>query len=316
MRVDPYLNLSRIVELVRKFELPQDPFPLALFRVLIAIFGISEIGIYYNDSLDIFGKDGWVQWEITRAASHSWFPHLEWVYDHLYQSGVTEDETVQLIFILYGFFLTLLLLGLFSRLAAFISLIIHFTLFQTSPHFINGSDNFLHLSYFYLVFFPTEGNLSIRNLFRSNSMKASWESAISIRVLQVHLCLIYLSAGANKLILNSWWNGDGMWHALSRHEFGGTTFLWTANYPVLLISLGLLVAFLEACYCICMWMPRVRVFWISAIVIMHLFIALFMQLPVFGAIMIILNICAWYNDVKVDLASNYLRRNNSIPNLV
>ena len=57
----------------------------------------------------------------------------------------------------------------------------------------------------------------------------------------------------------------------------------------------------ESGYCVAMWVPRVRVFWMAGIITLHLGIAIFLGLGLFGLIMILLSISAFGYEVWGDI---------------
>ena len=64
--------------------------------------------------------------------------------------------------------------------------------------------------------------------------RQSISANLALRLIQLHLCLIYGMAGLAKLQGPSWWNGMAMWGALASAEFRVLDFTWTASYPWLL----------------------------------------------------------------------------------
>src|SRR5262249_3144580 len=42
---------------------------------------------------------------------------------------------------------------------------------------------------------------------------------VAIRLLQVHLCIIYLVSGVSKLLGRAWWEGNAIWIAMTNYEF-------------------------------------------------------------------------------------------------
>jgi hypothetical protein len=57
----------------------------------------------------------------------------------------------------------------------------------------------------------------------------------------------------------------------------------------------------ETGYCVAMWVPRLRVVWMAGIIVLHLGIALFLGLRLFGVIMILLTISAFGYEAWIDV---------------
>jgi hypothetical protein len=122
-------------------------------------------------------------------------------------------------------------------------------------------------------------------------------------VLQIHLCFAYISSGFEKVQSPAWWSGNVIWRSLVQPDFRQYDFTWLARYPWLPMLSSWFTILIESGYWIAMWIPRVRVVWMMGIVVLHLGIALFMGLGLFGVIMILLSISAFgwevWNDIKL-----------------
>ena len=59
---------------------------------------------------------------------------------------------------------------------------------------------------------------------------------LAMRLINVHMCVIYFFAGISKLQGESWWTGEAMWRALSNLEYQSIDMTWLAWHPWLLES--------------------------------------------------------------------------------
>jgi hypothetical protein len=113
---------------------------------------------------------------------------------------------------------------------------------------------------------------------------------IALRLVQLHLSLIYGSAGLSKLMGPEWWNGSAIEMIALTPEFRRFDLTWLFAYPALLslaTHLGLLV---EISYPVLIWVPKLRPLMLAAVAAMHLSIDLMLGLTEFGLAMLAANL--------------------------
>ncbi len=284
------------------WETPISPQPLGIFRLAIASFTLLQAFIWYPDWMSFFGPDAWIQWEISRALNAEWSIHIEYVYRLFHSLGLSEAHSVRLFFWIYVIAATGLLVGWHTRIWAFLTWLCHYVIMSTIPTFVYGVDIFLHIALFYLMVMPVSKAYSLDVWLGRVSSMPTWGVTLSVRVLQVHLCLIYVSSGYEKMFSPEWWDGNVLWRALVQPDFRQFDFTWLAKYPWIPILLSWFTMLIETGYCIGMWIPRLRVAWLGGIIFLHLGIGLFLGLWLFGIIMILLSVSAFgwevYNDIQ------------------
>jgi Vitamin K-dependent gamma-carboxylase len=283
------------------FTLPHSAAPLGIFRILIALFVLLQAALWYRDWLAFFGSDSWMQWEISRALVINWSIHISQVAKFFSFFGLNEDEAVWLFFWIYVSHALGLLVGWFTRYFAIITWFCHYIIIASIDAFFYGVDIFLHISLFYIMIMPVSKAFSFDARYRKINTKPSWGITLSLRVLQIHICLAYLSAGYEKMLSVDWWMGNVLWRSLVQPDFRQFDLTWLAEYPWIPMLLSWFTMIVETGYCIAMWIPRVRIFWIVAIIFLHIGIAVFLGLWLFALIMILLSISAFGYDVYSDI---------------
>jgi hypothetical protein len=123
---------------------------------------------------------------------------------------------------------------------------------------------------------------------------------VVIRLLQIHVCIIYLMAGLSKLLGTAWWNGTAIWMTVGNYEFapmqyelylkflrflGGHQWL----YEAFMTGSGLFTLTFEIGYAFCIWRPRLRWIFLTGAIMLHGGIGLFMGLKTFSMMMLVLN---------------------------
>lgn len=292
---------------VQFFCAPQSPAPLGVFRLLIAGFALFQAILWYRDWPAFFGPDGWVQWEISRALGLEWQLHMLHIAGLLKHFGFSPDQSVTIFYWAYVTFLVALLVGWHTRVAAFLVCLSHYVIMNTVSIFVYGLDIFLQIALFYLVVMPVAKAYSLDVWQGRVSSSPSWGVTLSRRVLQIHLCLAYISSGFEKVQSPAWWSGNVLWRSLVQPDFRQYDFTWLARFPWLAMLSSWFVMLIEAGYCVAMWVPRLRVCWMAGVIVLHLGIALFMGLGLFGLIMILLTISAFGYEAWIDVKDTMRR---------
>jgi predicted DCC family thiol-disulfide oxidoreductase YuxK len=96
---------------------------------------------------------------------------------------------------------------------------------------------------------------------------------LALRLIQIHLVLIYGMAGLAKLQGPSWWNGLALWKTMATGEFVAFNFTALAAWPMLVNALTHASLALELCYPVLIWVKILRPLMLFGAVILHLGIA-------------------------------------------
>jgi hypothetical protein len=293
---------------IRFFCEPQSPAPLGVFRLLMAGFALFQAILWHSDWSAFFGPDAWVQWEISRALGLEWQLHMMHVAALLRHLGFSPDQSVTIFYWAYMTFLVALLMGWHTRIAAFLVCLSHYVMMNTISIFVYGLDIFLQIALFYLLVMPVAKAYSLDVWQGRVSSAPSWGVTLSRRVLQIHLCLAYISSGFEKVQSPAWWSGNVIWRSLVQPDFRQYEFIWLARFPWLVMLSSWFTMLIESGYCFAMWVPRLRVVWMAGIIVLHVGIALFMGLRLFGLIMILLTISAFGYEVWTDIQGRTFQR--------
>jgi hypothetical protein len=115
-----------------------------------------------------------------------------------------------------------------------------------------------------------------------------------LKLLQVHLSIVYLFSGLEKALGFNWWNGESIWRAL-HNEFGliDLAYIDSIPSPWIFIVAGWMTIVTELLYPLFINLKKTRVLWVSLTIGMHCSIIVFLGLFHFGAIMILFNLAAY-----------------------
>jgi hypothetical protein len=269
---------------------PASARPLAALRISLSAVLLGQAWLLRTEVLDLLAHDGIVQGDLARDLGDAWTPHLSWLVDRLAPLGVSESSCLHAVCGLYVVSLVGLGLGLFTRVASVLAWFLHWALLSTGGTTIYGADTYAHIFLFYLMWAPAGAAWSL-DVAQGRAPRAPSEMArLGLRVMQLHLCMSYLASGIQKSVGVQWWNGELIWRALSLPVYQQLDTSWLASVPWLSQIAGWTALFIELGYLVFIWPRRTRRLWIAAIVALHLGIAVFLGLGVFGAIMCVLTL--------------------------
>ncbi len=121
-------------------------------------------------------------------------------------------------------------------------------------------------------------------------IRHSWTANLAIRLIQIHMCVIYLFAGMAKLTGTAWWDGTALWMAFGNLEYQSMDMTWMANHPWLIDVMTHVTVFWELSYCALVWPRLTRPIVILLAIPLHMGIAICLGMITFGLAMLIGNL--------------------------
>lgn len=112
---------------------------------------------------------------------------------------------------------------------------------------------------------------------------------LGTRLLQLHLCAIYLFGGLAKARGEMWWDGTALWFAISNAEYQSIDVTFLSAYPRVFTGLTHVTLFWEVFYVALVWPRLTRPVTLAMAVAVHAGIAVFLGMITFGTMMIIAN---------------------------
>ncbi len=283
MSKNTFFRRARI--LPEKFFLRPASFrPLAALRISVAAILLLQAFLISPEFFEFFGRGGLLQESLQRLFAEPGTPRLAPYLNFMQQWGFNENGALALVGSAYLLALTALMIGLRTHVAAIAAWGLHWTFMSSSSCTNYGVDVFAHIFLFYLMFTPSGRAWSVDSMRCANALR-SWTARLSLRVLQIHLCIVYLSSGLEKIVGEQWQTGEVMWRALMLPVYNQYDFTWLAQAPLLakLMAWGSLV--IELGYVAFIWPHVTRKMWVYVTVSLHLGIALFLGLHMFGFMM-------------------------------
>jgi hypothetical protein len=277
---------------------PADPATLSLLRLLVGGMLFYTHLIWSLDLAGFIGADGYLPVSELRAlqtpqggAGVATAPWHVW-------SLFFWIETPWLLWTIHVFALAVFLcmaLGLFTRVVAVLAYLLAISYAQrVTPGAFFGLDKINCMLAMYLMLGPCGARYSLDRLWRlrhgnRTEPPPSTSANLAIRLMQLHLCVVYLFSGLAKLEGETWQAGTAVWWAVANYEYQSLDLTWLAGWPVLTALLTHLSVFWELFYCCLVWnrFTRPLVLWMAVAV--HGGIALFLGMITFGLTMLFAN---------------------------
>jgi len=162
------------------------------------------------------------------------------------------------------------------------------------PEALFGLDKLNVILTFYLAIGPSGRALSLdrwlarrRRALLPRKPASSVSAGFTLRLIQVHMCIIYFFAGISKLQGVAWWNGQAMWLAFGNLEYQSADMTWLAWHPWAVNFLTHFTALWELSFCVLVWIPLLRPLVLLAAVILHVAIGACLGLWTFSLIMLV-----------------------------
>jgi len=305
---------------------PTSPHTLAVIRIATGLMLLySHLVIAFNLS-SFLGDTAWIDNE-TIAAIHGgkfgpsdaartylwWFssPFAIWTH-HLMAIAVTACFAA----------------GLMTRVAAPLAWFLQLMLVHRMTGTLFGLDQVMTMLAMYLMLAPCGAVFSVdrwlnrryaariseRRIFRwlLPAAEPSVSANIATRLIQIHLCVIYLFGGLWKARGTTWWDGTSIWFAISNAQYQSIDVTWLGRYPTLFSMLAHVTVFWEVFYCALVWPKLTRPIVLGIAVAVHLGIALFLGMITFGVIMIVANMAFIAPTIWMQTGARLRARNQTI----
>jgi CubicO group peptidase (beta-lactamase class C family) len=273
--------------------------PLAGLRVGLPLLLLFHLLWLSNDILSLHGSRGIIPWELTDLLRDPWVPGLPTLAKAFRPLGISEHAAITLLLSGYAGSLLSLALGIHTRLSAFFAWGLHLSLVTSAFASYYGVDQLANTFLFYLFLFPSGRTWTFESRPASSSRREKTIPVGCLRVMQIHLCVIYLAAGLDKALGRQWWNGEAIWQAVSQPAFSTFDLSWLAKYSWIPMFAGWGTLVVEIGYVFLIWPRRTRKVWCIATIGLHLGTGLFMGLIFFSSMMILLISCLFLIPEKV-----------------
>lgn len=267
---------------------PADPATLGIIRLLAGAMLLYTHLVWTLELENFFGPQAWVSAEAAKDA-----PGMRYAWSYFWLIGSPGMLWTAHVAALIVF--ALLTVGLFSRVASVLAFVCAVSYVNRVPGALFGLDQVNCMLAMYLMVGPCGDAFSLdRWLARRRgggqplaAATPSTSANIAIRLIQVHMCVIYLFAGLSKLQGIHWWAGDAMWGAFANAEYQTLEMTWLASWPVALAFLTHVTVYWEVFFCVLVWPRLTRPLVLFVAIPLHLGIGICMGMMTFGLAMLV-----------------------------
>lgn len=284
------LNTAAVGGWNRFWFTPSDPTTLCVIRILAGAMLFYTHLIWALNSNAFFEMNSWLNndaMSLLNGSGYSW--------SHLWMSQSGPSLTILHVVALIVF--AMMTLGLFTRMTTVLAFVITVSYANRAAPATFGLDQINTLLAMYLMLAPCGARFSIDRLLarrRAAGSCAQFDRSVatnvSIRLIQLHMCIIYLFAGLAKLKGPAWWNGTAIWGAIANLEYQSIDMTWLADWPIVVNLLSHATVVWEISYCVLIWNRLTRPIVLFLAIPIHLGIACCLGMMTFGTIMLVANV--------------------------
>ncbi|MEO2017032.1 MAG: HTTM domain-containing protein [Fuerstiella sp.] len=265
---------------------PADPFSLGIIRVLTGSMLVYNLLVWGLDLTAFFASDG-----LLPLSAMSQFHQNDLVFSFLFY---VSDEWLVVVHWSCVILALMFCLGLATRLTSVLAFLITISYSQRVPVANFGLDQILGMLCLYLAIGPSGAAVSIDQRIRDYWRKSKgltievrkYASArTALRLIQIHMCVIYFWAGFAKLKGDTWWTGEAMWQVMANQEYQTLDLTWMAWVPWLPYLIAHITVVWEVFFCVLIWNRRLRPLLLAIGTGMHFGIGAFLGMWTFGLIM-------------------------------
>lgn len=281
---------------------PTNPSTLSAIRVLAGAMLLYTHLVWSFNLTGFFGPDGYLPQSLMKEL-HTDFndpdgPGPLPATEQLMWSHFNYVHSPKLIWTIHSAALAVyfcLMIGFFSRTMAVLAYLLAVSYAnRITPGAYFGLDKINCMLALYLMLGPCGARYSVDRLWRlrrgNSEVPASSMANFAIRLIQIHMCIVYLFSGIGKIQGEPWVTGDASWLSFAMYEYQSLDMTWMWKHPLLLNFMTHLTVFWELSYCALVWPALTRPWVLALAVIVHGGIALFLGMPTFGLAMLIGNL--------------------------
>lgn len=275
---------------------PAAPHTLALIRILAGAMLFYTHLVWAIDLEAFLGRHAWVTSAVSRQMQQRTFA---WSYLWYFDSPAALWTLHVLALVVFA----MLTAGLFTRITSVVSCFITLCYCHRLQGALFGLDQVNAMLAMYLMIGPcgavysvdrwlaarTKGTERTQGTEKTQVPSPTVSANIAIRLMQLHMCVIYLFGGIGKMRGELWWDGSAFWYSVANLEYQSWDMTWLVAYPVLIAALSHVTVFWETFYCFLIWPRLTRPITLLMAVFVHGGIVLFLGMPTFGLAMIVGN---------------------------
>lgn len=271
---------------------PSQPHTLAAMRILTGLMLFYTHFVLTLDLDAFLGKSAWVN-QSTALLLNTDVNGARWAFSYLYY--VDSPAILWTAHVAALLVLAMFTAGLFTRVTSVLAFIITLSYCHRLSGALFGLDQINLFLVMYLMLAPSGSLWSLDRWIATRRgiappLAPSTSATVATRLLQLHLCIMYLFGGIDKARGELWWDGSAVWFAIANLEYQSLDLTWLVHQPWLVALLTHVTLFWEVFYPVLVWPKLTRPIFLAMAVAVHGGIALALGMKTFGLAMIIANL--------------------------
>ena len=270
---------------------PARPHALAMIRICCGAMLVYIHVIWALFATDFMGEHAWIDQAAVRGLHRD-----DWGWSWLFY--VTSPALLWLHQGIAIIASSMMALGVLTRLAVPLAWWMTLMVCHRMTGALFGLDQIVIMLSMLLIWSRCGSVWSMDALWRADR-PATWlhpssapavSNNVVTRLIQLHLCVIYMFGGLSKMRGEMWWDGSALWYTAVNYEYQSLDLTWLGHYRIVIAALTTATIFWETFYCALVWPRLTRPIALAMAVLVHGGIAVALGMITFGTIMIVANL--------------------------
>lgn len=294
--------LSWLKDLLRSWDqfwfTPKLPHTLAVIRIGCGALMVYVHLIWAIFATDFMGNSAWID-NATIRELHNPGSNAQWAWSWLWY--IDSPFLLRLHELLAMLFSGAMMLGFLTRVTTPLAWLFTLMTCHRLTGALFGLDQVLIMLSMYLMLAPCGSVYSIDAVLLKRGWQLNWLPTgepnrasllnnVATRLIQLHLCVIYIFGGLSKMRGEMWFDGSAMWYTLVNYEYQSLDMTWIGKSPFIIASLTAVTIFWETFYCALVWPRLTRPIALALAFFVHSGIAVVLGMVTFGTSMILANL--------------------------
>jgi uncharacterized membrane protein YphA (DoxX/SURF4 family) len=282
---------------------PRIPHLMGVLRILTGCMLLYSHLVLFADLDSFIGTNAWISNEVVSDLHDGTLsgPDATWSYLRSLDSPVLIGMHHFITIVITAMFAV----GFLTRFTAPLAWFLQLMLIHRLTGALFGFDQIVTYAAMYVMLAPSGGIYSVDAFLRrrladrrESNRFVAWlfpdsestvSSNIATRLLQIHLCVIYLFGALAKARGVSWWDGTAIWYAIGNFEYQSMDMTWLADWPRVFSAMSHTTLFWELFYVVLIWPRATRPVMLGMAIALHGGIAIALGMKTFGLMMIAAN---------------------------
>jgi hypothetical protein len=266
------------------------PHTLAMIRILAGAMLLYTHTVWSKNLLAFLGPNSWIDNDASRLMHEGSFAWSFWWY-------IESPALIWAVHVAALIVFAMLTVGLFSRVVSVLAFLLALSYCHRLEGALFGLDQVNAMFAMYLMLGPCGAAYSVDRWLARRRAGSTLPPAqptvganVAIRLIQWHMCILYLFAGVSKMRGETWWDGSAFWFGVVNLEYQSLDITWLGRSPVLLSLITHVTVFWETFYCVLVWPKLTRPVFLLLAIVVHGGIAICLGMITFGTAMLIGNL--------------------------